>query len=497
MPRQEKAESATSSQRATLDSFRAGPLAPYLVGAPAVEVGSGSLPEAGQGLVFSGYQLQDIGDYRRAIQGWFAPLALGGHLVIAVPHAFLHDRQNSLPSRWNALAKRLYTPASLMAEVEEALAPNSYRVRYLSDADQGYDYDLSRNAPPTGRHDVVLVLEKIAAPHWGLYDDFAAERPAPRDLFEPDRTRIERVATMPAQRILALKLDHLGDFIMGLPALHKLRRAFPDADITLVVGSWNETLAREAGVADQILVFDAYPRNSSEEAVDVPGKKGIFDALVTGEYDIAIDLRTDSDTRLFLRDVRAPLKAGLGSRVHHPWLNIFLPADITRHHHETAWSDIIPLHQFAAQGFCGRTHYQVWCTGKRARNDGGAIVWGPYRKLQPGTYAFEPFLEVDAKTPGLLGWDVALNVDRAAYGVVSGPEHIRAVFRVEKPDTDFEFRFWMIDDEPVPNFRFYGGKLMKQGPESVLHQSEYLALLVELVSMRVKDAGVFAEHGER
>ena len=196
------------------------------------------------------------------------------------PHAFLYERQLSLPSRWNPGQRRLYTPGSLMQEVEEALAPNSYRVRHLGDGDRGYDYDADPNAPPVGESEVVLVSEKSAPPAWS--PRLAVEPPAPRPrktepdyAFEPSRTRVEAESLPDIRRVLLLKLDHLGDFIMGLSALERARPIFCDAEITLVVGSWNVQMARELGLADRIVAFDIFPRNSSEEEVDVAGKAGL------------------------------------------------------------------------------------------------------------------------------------------------------------------------------------------------------------------------------
>ena len=44
------------------------------------------------------------------------------------------------------------------------------------------------------------------------------------------------VAPSPSPRILVLKLDHLGDFLIGLPALMELRAIFPKGHITLIWG---------------------------------------------------------------------------------------------------------------------------------------------------------------------------------------------------------------------------------------------------------------------
>lgn len=488
--------SSASLPSITYTDYLATPLARFLEGADVVPAASEKktsdpadfLASSTGRVVFAGYRLQDIADYRAAIQDWFASVPIGGYLVITVPHAFLFERQSMLPSRWRPEQRRLYTPSSLATEIEEALPPNSYRLRWIGDIDSDYDYSLERDHVPTGFYDVAAVIERIAPPDWQLEDRDEPEASRPSYAFEPPRTRVEMARGRPHHRILVLKLDHLGDFVMGLPALDRLRAAFPASEITLVVGPWNESIAHSRGLFDRIVPFAAYPRNSSEEAVDVPGKKALFDALISDNYDLAIDLRTDPDTRFFLRDVRATLRAGMGTKGEFPFLDIFLPVDVTRHHVEAAWEDRIPLHHFNVQGYCYRTHYQVSCDGQLVRPERGAIIWGPYRHLEPGRYMFEPFLEVEHAKPGLLGYDIALEAERVAYGILSEPSDIRLSFEVTKP-ARFEFRFQAVDQEPVPDFRFYGGRLVKQGASGVLHQSEYLRLLIELVVMRTSEAG--------
>src|SRR4249919_2276714 len=48
----------------------------------------------------------------------------------------------------------------------------------------------------------------------------------------------------PPRQVLCLRLERLGDLIMTLPALAELRSRTPAAAIDLVVGRWNEELAR-------------------------------------------------------------------------------------------------------------------------------------------------------------------------------------------------------------------------------------------------------------
>lgn len=496
MATRKAAESAPVPARpkGSVEAFRGGPLAAFLTAGPVLEVDATghAVAEEGQATVFAHYRLQNIADYRAALQGWFRLVRIGGHLVIVVPHAFLHDRQLELPSRRHPGQSRLYTPASLLEEVEEALAPNSYRLRFLGDADEGYDYGLPSDRVPVGQGDILLALERIAPPAWTLDLPVEVKAAAPDYSFRPARTRIEVALRPHHRRILILKLDHLGDFIMGICALEKARALFADAEITLVVGSWNVQTARELGLADQVVAFDAFPRNSSEEQVDVPGKTALFQRLIVGDYDLAIDLRTDPDTRFLLKHVDAPIRAGVGTAAQFPFLDIFLPLDFNRNHPETAYEHRFGHHDFRAQDRVVRADYRTSSEAVLVRRD-SAIIWGPYRHIRPGRYFFEPFLELAPRGDGLLMLDVGINAERVAYATVPPARGVRLPFVVKRSDAEFEFRIWTVDDLPAIDFDFYGGRLVREGAGSVLHQSEYTTLLIDLIAMRLARTGLLAD----
>jgi SAM-dependent methyltransferase len=124
--------------------------------------------DASQGYVYSSHCLEHILDYRDAIREWFRVVREGGFLIIAVPHQFLYEKREHLPSRWNADHKRFYTPAALLREVEESLPPNAYRIRLLHDCDFDYDYSIPPERHSGGEYQVELVIEKIHPPVWGL-----------------------------------------------------------------------------------------------------------------------------------------------------------------------------------------------------------------------------------------------------------------------------------------------------------------------------------------
>jgi hypothetical protein len=64
--------------------------------------------------------------------------------------------------------------------------------------------------------------------------------------------------------ICVCKLDQLGDFLMATPFLEALRRNVPNAEVTLVVGSWCRELAdilQRAGLITRAVCFAAVSLN--------------------------------------------------------------------------------------------------------------------------------------------------------------------------------------------------------------------------------------------
>lgn len=121
-----------------------------------------------QDYVFSSHCLEHIDNYKTSLQEWFRVLKINGHLVIAVPHKFLYEKKQNLPSRYNRDHKRFYTPASLLNEIEESLTPNSYRIVHLRDNADGYDYSILPEKHCGGACEIELVVKKIEEPDWQI-----------------------------------------------------------------------------------------------------------------------------------------------------------------------------------------------------------------------------------------------------------------------------------------------------------------------------------------
>lgn len=118
--------------------------------------------------VYSSHCLEHIKDWDLAINEWYRVTKENGYIVIVVPHHYLYEKKKQYPSRWNGDHNRFYTPASLLTEVERALQPNSYRVRFLEDGDQGFDYSLGPDKHSGGEYEITLVIQKIRKPDWDL-----------------------------------------------------------------------------------------------------------------------------------------------------------------------------------------------------------------------------------------------------------------------------------------------------------------------------------------
>ena len=119
--------------------------------------------------VYSSHTLEHIEDYKNAIQDWYRVVKEDGHVIISVPSAYTYEKKYTLPSRWNADHKRFYGPAHLLAEVAEALEPNSYRIMSYEEHYPATLEDLSTpDKHSNGPYEYELVIKKVKAPKWEI-----------------------------------------------------------------------------------------------------------------------------------------------------------------------------------------------------------------------------------------------------------------------------------------------------------------------------------------
>lgn len=102
------------------------------------------------------------------------------------------------------------------------------------------------------------------------------------------------------RRVLVLRLERIGDLLMAFDALATLRASLPAAQIDLVVGGWNEPLARAMAVADGIETINA--PWLARGAAATPWIRMVRRAIDwrQARYDLAINLEPDIRSNFLL-----------------------------------------------------------------------------------------------------------------------------------------------------------------------------------------------------
>jgi ADP-heptose:LPS heptosyltransferase len=113
------------------------------------------------------------------------------------------------------------------------------------------------------------------------------------------------------KRILLLRLDQLGDFVLTLPAVHELKIKNPDVEITILVSPANTDLAKSCGLFDHVFAIPfsfiekTNIRELSQEAIDA-----VISSVGNKTYDVAADLSPMPETRKLLSQINSNLKYG-------------------------------------------------------------------------------------------------------------------------------------------------------------------------------------------
>jgi len=121
-----------------------------------------------QDYVFSSHCLEHIEDYKTSIREWFRVLRFNGYMIICVPHQYLYEKRNDLPSRYNGDHKRFYKPQDLLYEIDESLEYNSWRLVHCRDNDDNFDYSIPPEVHSAGSYEIECVIKKIQKPAWKL-----------------------------------------------------------------------------------------------------------------------------------------------------------------------------------------------------------------------------------------------------------------------------------------------------------------------------------------
>jgi ADP-heptose:LPS heptosyltransferase/GT2 family glycosyltransferase len=132
------------------------------------------------------------------------------------------------------------------------------------------------------------------------------------------------VARDKIKKILAVKVDHIGDFITAFPAFRRIKERFPAAELTVLAAKASLSLAAMEPAIDRVIEFNFFHARSEKGRLAVMKKElaALAARLAPERFDLAIDLRRQPDTRPILQHSGARWLAGFQRNYEHPWLDI-------------------------------------------------------------------------------------------------------------------------------------------------------------------------------
>ncbi len=130
-------------------------------------------------------------------------------------------------------------------------------------------------------------------------------------------------------RILVIKLDHIGDFAISLEAARELRYQFRGRPMDLVCGAWNVSLAEKSGLFNRIFPMEFFRADASAGIVPMLDVKEFREFIRSTSYDFAIDLRAAPESRIVLKELdNLAITVGFDSPYYTP--DIHLPYACSR-----------------------------------------------------------------------------------------------------------------------------------------------------------------------
>lgn len=131
------------------------------------------------------------------------------------------------------------------------------------------------------------------------------------------------------QRILVVKLDHIGDFVTALRPIRRLRTLFPHAHITVLAGPASRALVALEPCIDAFIPFAFFHARSQmgEQSLTKDDYSELAKQLRPSRFDLAVDLRKHVSTRDVLKHTGARFLAGFDYQGQFPFLDIALDWD--------------------------------------------------------------------------------------------------------------------------------------------------------------------------
>lgn len=194
------------------------------------------------------------------------------------------------------------------------------------------------------------------------------------------------------QRILIIRVDHIGDVVMATPLFRELRRRYPNARLTALVGSWAKDVVVHNPHLDEVIVYDApwwagiRAGGDAKKTSFLSTYRPLLARLRDARYDLVLDPRGDfRHIALFAYASGAPYRIGYGRSGGDYLLTTVCPWDSNRSNIDKNLEVLRPL---------GITHpspeTEVYCSEKDVESLRGkladrGVTWGePLLTIHPG-----------------------------------------------------------------------------------------------------------------
>jgi ADP-heptose:LPS heptosyltransferase/GT2 family glycosyltransferase len=131
------------------------------------------------------------------------------------------------------------------------------------------------------------------------------------------------------ERILVVKLDHIGDFVTALAPIRRLKKIFPNAHLTVLAGPASKAFISLEPSIDEFIPFAFFHARSQlgERELDKTEYDALAQQLRPRRFDLAVDLRKHPSTRDVLKYTGARFLAGFDHSGQFPNLDIALNWD--------------------------------------------------------------------------------------------------------------------------------------------------------------------------
>jgi ADP-heptose:LPS heptosyltransferase len=123
------------------------------------------------------------------------------------------------------------------------------------------------------------------------------------------------------EKILAIRADQLGDVVLSLPAMFKLRELFPQAQLSCLAAPSNRDLLLSTGLFHEVFAVELTYDPLTRRRYATLSEQGRLRTLLRSKrFDLAVDLQAGGDSRPLLRLAGARYTAGF-SPADFPWLS--------------------------------------------------------------------------------------------------------------------------------------------------------------------------------